>query len=350
MQLLLAAVVLAAANAEEPRVLRVGVAGSVPFIVDGSPPDGLAVDVFEAVAQSAGYTAELTPIASADDAIARVAKGEFDMVIGPLSVTADRLRSVSFTQPYFHAGLSALSRPEANGLLSRNSPLLSSAFFWGVAVLLLVLLGVGTMVWLMERRDNPAQFPADAPRGIGAGLWLALVTMTTVGYGDKAPVTTRGRLVTGVWMLISMMFASSLTAGIATALTLAQIDQAQFERPRELRGRRIATVVGSTSVEFARHYGAAVDLQPTLADAVKRLEAGEVDAVIFDRPMLQHFLSEHPGTHAVLSDAEWEPHGYAFAVPVGSPVLHPFNIALVEVMESGRLTPITDRWLGTQRQ
>ncbi|MBL8911769.1 MAG: transporter substrate-binding domain-containing protein [Archangium sp.] len=345
MHFAIAALALVATAADEPRVLRVGVAGAVPFVSESKEPEGLSVDVFNAIAENGGYRAQFEPVSTVDEALRRVEKGELDIAVGPLSVTAERLERVSFTQPYFHAGLSALSPVSSQ----RFSPFVSRAFLFGVVVLLIVLVAVGTVVWLMERRANPQQFPPDAKRGIGAGMWLAVVTMTTVGYGDKAPVTTRGRFVTGVWMLISMMFASSLTAGIATTLTLSQMGQVGIERPTELRGRRVSTVSGSTSVEFARRYGASVFPQATLSEAVQRMEKGETDAVIFDRPMLQNYLREHPETHAQLSEAEWEPHGYAFAVAIDSDLLHPFNIALVQTMEDGRMGPISARWLGASR-
>ena len=45
--------------------------------------------------------------------------------------------------------------------------------------------GVGSLIWLAERRRNAEQF-AEPLAGIGSGMWFALVTLTTVGYGDKA--------------------------------------------------------------------------------------------------------------------------------------------------------------------
>lgn len=46
-------------------------------------------------------------------------------------------------------------------------------------------------------------------------LWWAIVTITTVGYGDKYPVTPEGRAVAVFLMIIGITLFSMLTAGIA---------------------------------------------------------------------------------------------------------------------------------------
>ncbi len=51
-------------------------------------------------------------------------------------------------------------------------------------------------------------------------LWWAVVTVTTVGYGDITPATTLGRIVAGVVMIVGITFVSLLTAHIASHLTL----------------------------------------------------------------------------------------------------------------------------------
>lgn len=42
-------------------------------------------------------------------------------------------------------------------------------------------------------------------KGLGQAVWWAAVTMTTVGYGDKAPKTLGGRVVAVAWMLASIV-------------------------------------------------------------------------------------------------------------------------------------------------
>lgn len=50
----------------------------------------------------------------------------------------------------------------------------------------------------------------------GDSLWWSLVTITTVGYGDIAPVTTRGRFLAALLMFVGIGFISFLTGTIAT--------------------------------------------------------------------------------------------------------------------------------------
>ena len=79
----------------------------------------------------------------------------------------------------------------------------------GGAVVLLVTLGALAMLDA-ERGAKGAGIDS-----IGDALWWAVVTITTVGYGDLYPVTVTGRLIAGVMMLIGIALVGVVTAGIA---------------------------------------------------------------------------------------------------------------------------------------
>ena len=157
-------------------------------------------------------------------------------------------------------------------------------FYW-------VVIGiVGTLLWLAEGKESPKHLPKVPLQGIGTGMWLAIDTMTTTGYGDKAPITLLGRIITGTWMVISIIFATSMVAGIASILTLSSLDSTTISTIEQLSGRKVATISGSTSDDFLNKSKVKTVGVNNLNEAIERLESKDVEAVVFDRPQLLYYL------------------------------------------------------------
>ena len=76
----------------------------------------------------------------------------------------------------------------------------------GFGVVLLGALGV----FLVEGDVNPAV------SSFGNALWWAVVTATTVGYGDVSPLSTEGRLIAVVLMLTGIGVIGTFTATVAS--------------------------------------------------------------------------------------------------------------------------------------
>lgn len=53
---------------------------------------------------------------------------------------------------------------------------------------------------------------------LGDAIWWAIVTMTTVGYGDVYPVTGEGRIAAGILMILGIAFFSFLTATLTASI------------------------------------------------------------------------------------------------------------------------------------
>lgn len=68
--------------------------------------------------------------------------------------------------------------------------------------------------------------PNTAPT-FGDGVWWAIVTMSTVGYGDISPATTSGRIVAGTLMLTGIGLLGALTGHLAERFTIAASARAQ---------------------------------------------------------------------------------------------------------------------------
>lgn len=66
---------------------------------------------------------------------------------------------------------------------------------------------------ILERVVDHQEFPT-----IGRGLWFALQTITTVGYGDVTPKQADGRLIGAVVMLAGVGFLAVITASVTASL------------------------------------------------------------------------------------------------------------------------------------
>jgi voltage-gated potassium channel len=53
---------------------------------------------------------------------------------------------------------------------------------------------------------------------VGKGLWFALQTVTTVGYGDVTPRQTSGRVIAAIVMLVGIGFIAVITAAVTASL------------------------------------------------------------------------------------------------------------------------------------
>jgi len=93
--------------------------------------------------------------------------------------------------------------------LQRERALTSAATFRLVALLTLVIVVVSGSVETLVEGGPDFSSTWD-------GIWWAVVTVTTVGYGDKAPATVQGQIIAMVVMLLGIGFLSVLTATIAS--------------------------------------------------------------------------------------------------------------------------------------
>ena len=100
--------------------------------------------------------------------------------------------------------------------------------------LALTFVGLALIGGVIIRFVDHQNFPS-----VGLGIWWALQTVTTVGYGDVVPTTVGGRLVGGFVMVIGIAFISFVTAGVTSTLVQraarekSEADRAQREEIAE---------------------------------------------------------------------------------------------------------------------
>ena len=326
--------------------LTVAVVGFPPFVIHaGQTESGISVDVWEALASDLDLHFKFVRYETVNSALEAVATGEVDVAIGPISITSERATKVAFTHSYYDSSLAILSSLRPVPASERYRFILKRGLI-ALGVLLAVLFLVGTLSWIAERRANPAHFPEKALAGIGNGIWMALVTLTTVGYGDRAPRTPAGRLLMGLWMLVTTLTISSFTAWVASTLTISKLEGPELSHPSKLRGRRVAVVDGTTSQTLARHYTTRVLVADHYSTAIQHLQDGEADAVVFDHPILSYHLEQNPSLALHLARTPLALQDYGFALDLDDPLRDRLNVGLLRLIESGVIRDINERWLG----
>ena len=73
---------------------------------------------------------------------------------------------------------------------------------------------------------NRVEPPSSGIDSYGDGVWWAIVTLTTVGYGDMVPVTTTGRVVGVFVMIVGLAFLGAIAGTLASFFGIAPKDDA----------------------------------------------------------------------------------------------------------------------------
>jgi polar amino acid transport system substrate-binding protein len=326
--------------------LVVGITDIPPFAMqaeDGSW-HGLSVVLLTHISRSLGLTLTFREV-HWEDMVAALNEGEITLYFGA-EVTAAREAVIDFTQPYLVTGLAIAvpkqPRPVLAALAEEVFTTATLHVVWPVALLLLL---ISFAIWAVERRRNPEQFHPRLVRGLIDGMWWALVTMTTVGYGDKAPRTGVGRALGIVWIFIGLALIALFTAQVTSLFTAHRI-AGRVRGVADLPGVRVGVVAGAAYVERLRTWGVRGRTFPDLKDALQALIRDDIDAVVAPEPVLRYQVARAFAGDVIVLDGVFLKTNYACALPFASPLRKPINGVLVEFINSEQWQGVVRTYLG----
>ncbi len=313
---------------------------------EGEQPTGFSADLWKEIARQLDVDTEFVREERLDETVHDVQVGSVDLLLGPFAMTEAREQVIDFTHPVISSGMRIAVPKQSQS--AWNSPLLSVLSWELLSVFLLVvglLVVASHVLWLTERSTNGEVFPQTYLRGVSEAGWWAVCTIVTGGCENKPVESTAGRVVAVVWMLGSIVLVAALTGSFSAALTVERITGA-IHGPSDLQGRVVATIAQSVGVEAASAYGARVAGYPDIHACFTAVESGEADAVVFERHVVEHLVSQgdHPGFSVV--GPVFETFDYGMAVQQGSPLRERLNTAILAIREEGLLATIEERWYG----
>jgi ABC-type amino acid transport substrate-binding protein len=253
---------------------------------------------------------------------------------------------MDFSQSYLKSGLSIAVPAEGVGYRWINvvKSIFSPHILKAIALLLLMSLIVGIIVWTFEKRRNREMFGGNSVKGIGQGIWWAMVTMTTVGYGDKAPQTIGGRIAAIVWMIFSIVFIAAFTATITTQLTLTEL-RGKVHGFSDLYHARVGCIAGSEGCAFLAKKGIAPIRFEGVKQGLAAVESRKIDAFVQDEKILQYLIkTEFPGRIQVVGGT-FDEYFVSIALQRNSPLRKPINQALLKFMKTETWAELLHRYI-----
>ncbi|WP_190474314.1 transporter substrate-binding domain-containing protein [Aerosakkonema funiforme] len=323
------------------KTLRVGTNPLPPLVFVKSTqeqPVGYSIELWDKVARQLKVEYEFVVFDSTAELLEAVKLGNVDVGISGITITSDREQYLDFSQSYYETGLQILilDQPK-HPILAFFQYFISWTTLQALGVLLVVSLAIAHLVWFFEHRSNPQMFAKSYLLGIWEAFWWAIVTAATVGYGDRVPKGFIGRLIALFWMLFGIFIFAYFTASIT-----ANKIQEQISGPKDLDGKRVAVIGGTTSASYMQTRPVKLVRFKRWQQAYEALNAGEVDAVVGDAPTLRYEAARTPEFRVV--GRLFNQQDYGIALPTGSTYRKPINIILLKLKEQEDLKVLAQKW------
>ncbi|CAF3561467.1 unnamed protein product [Rotaria sp. Silwood1] len=346
--------------------LRIGIIESDPFTIVEKVTDasgqstieynGYVPDLIKRLQNNMGFipTIKLAPSNQTyNELILAVSNGVYDIVIGDVTVTAERRELVDFSSSIYDDSLRILIRKTGNvniDLFSFLKPF--SRNLW--LLLLGTLIYSGILVFIIERQNNEALQNRSILSQISMSLWYSFGTV--VGYGvDFSSNTASGRLLTGGLYILSLILVASYTANLASELTIAKsktfISGIDDIKNGKIPFNRFGVVVGSSDEEYyLREISNSIrNFYPlqSYEESFDDLRAGIIDASFVDSGNGEYVLNNIYCDLTAVGDG-FSKTVFAIVTPKEWLYAQDLDVNILSLKESGELENLREKWFEVQ--
>ncbi|MEI7913595.1 MAG: transporter substrate-binding domain-containing protein [Mycobacteriaceae bacterium] len=332
-----------------PRQVTVATRELAPFVMtQGDVKTGFTIDLLNDIAKHTGWTYTYLENDNVQGLLRTVAEGRADMGAGAVSITGERAKMFDFSQPILNAGLQIIA-PVGNtehthpGLVDFVKLLFShSMAVWLLAALALTVLPAH-IIWLLERGDPGSMVDKSYFPGIfqAFGWGLGMLSAAPFDPPQRWPI----RMITVLWTFVSIIFVAYYTAILTTNLTVAGINS-QIKSPADLVGKSVCTVTNTTSATALSKLGVGFTGTSKIDDCFTRFEKKEFEAVVYDAPVLQYYVTHRGAGIADVAGPVFKDEDYGVVFPIGSELRREFDDALLAVQEEGEFDRLKTKWFG----
>lgn len=314
-----------------------------PFVMkEGSALTGFSIDLWNAIAVELGIKSQYVLLDTLPKLLEAVRSGQTAAGISAISITSQRGTTLEFSQPMFRSGLSIMVPSESRGGLNVMAIFFSWEMLKAVGIFALILIIPAHLIWLLARgRDDGLPVARSYFPGIFDAIFWCAESMAGAPQGHPSRIFARIAAI--LWLYAGIVLIAYFTAFATTSMTMQSL-RGEITGPGDLRGKRVAVVEGSTSAEYTRELGAATRNHKDFSSAAKAVVDGDVDAAVYDTPVIMYYVKNDP--RAQIAGSQFRPEGYGIIFPVNSPLRRPVDTALLKLVENGTYDTLYRKWFG----
>ncbi len=179
-----------------------------------------------------------------------------------------------------------------------------------------VILIITALTVVVLRRIDPAFTPYWHARLVNAFYHVISVAITSKSNykGLSGPII---RLIAALWIISGVTLVAYVTSTITSVMTTERMRNA-ISGPHDLDDKSVGVIAGTTSEQFAKARGWIFTSFADLPRAVDALVAQDIQAIVYDAPVLEYFDHQHPKLPITEVGPIFTPQKYAFALRRGN--------------------------------
>ncbi len=332
--------------------IKVAIADFPPLIITGEDNKGFEIDLWKAIAKDIKIDFEYEKH-NFREILPLLAEKKVDIGLAGITITEEREKTVDFSHPTFESGLRILLSKNRRNIdfigtirtfIDHGFKKLVKPLF----IFFLIIFVFANALWIAEK--NGGSLSPNYLLGIVQAVWVSFTTILGLLTGGTGTLiydihTWAGRLILVFCHIVGLAILGLLIGEVAAFITTIKI-KLNIEEAKDLRGRTVATVAGTVSEDALKKLGVTIVTTIKIEDAYEKLKKNEVEAVVFDAPVLVYYSLNEGQSWAEVGGELFDKQSYGIAIQQGSPLREEVNKALLALKESGQYDLYYKKWFG----
>ncbi|XP_026390852.1 glutamate receptor 2.7-like isoform X1 [Papaver somniferum] len=308
---------------------------------------GFSKDVFETVMFGLPYEYDYVPYeingvsaGNYNKLTYSVYTKQFDVVVGDVTIVANRSRYVEFSQPYSNSGVRMIT-------LKTDKNLTSSLwwFLWPWSkdlwfITIAFFLTTGFSVWVFERGKNP-EFQGPLSQQLGKYLSFSF-SISVFAHKEKLE-SNYSRFIVSLWSFSVYILMGCFIANLTSMLTAKNL---QTSTVTGSVGYQSGSFVSELLVDLGYHPSKLVQLS-TIGEYANALKNGSVSAIYDEIPFIKVFLAHYCNEFTVAGPT-YPAGGFGFVFPLDSPLVSYASHGVLEFAEGNKMKEFEEKWFGRE--